>query len=62
MRTVEKKMWLVLSCFLLLMGILARPASAVEVRSKAEVQQEIDQYVKNDEGQSYSGCGPCHRS
>lgn len=46
MRTVEKKLWLVLSCFLLLMGVLAGPVSAIEARSKMEVQQEIDQYVK----------------
>lgn len=46
MRIVQKKMWLGLICFLLMMGILGRPVSAVEVRSKAEVQQEIDQYVK----------------
>ncbi|MDP4096378.1 serine hydrolase [Paenibacillus sp. P96] len=48
MRIVQKKMRLCLGALLLIMAILAAPVSALEVRSNAEIQQEIDNYVKKN--------------
>ncbi|MFM9280742.1 serine hydrolase domain-containing protein [Paenibacillus jiagnxiensis] len=42
----KKKIVLSFGCLLLIMAILVQPAFAVEIRNKAEIQHEIDHYVK----------------
>lgn len=42
----KKKIALSFGCLLLITAILVQPAFAVEIRNKAEIQHEIDQYVK----------------
>ncbi|MFB5761309.1 serine hydrolase domain-containing protein [Paenibacillus medicaginis] len=42
----KKKIALNFVCLLLIMAILVQPAFAVEIRNKAEIQHEIDHYVK----------------
>ncbi|NOU90608.1 serine hydrolase [Paenibacillus sp. LMG 31460] len=45
MTIAKKKICLCLSCLLLMLSILAKPVSAIEVRNKTEIQHEIDDYV-----------------
>lgn len=48
MRIEHKKLGLSFSCLLLIMVVLVKPASAVEIRNKAEIQQKIDTYVQKN--------------
>lgn len=45
MKNVKKQIFLCLSCILLMVSILAKPVSAIEVRDEAEIRQKIDDYV-----------------
>ncbi|KEQ25849.1 serine hydrolase domain-containing protein [Paenibacillus tyrfis] len=48
MTTATKKFVLCLSCVLLMLSILVKPVSAIEVRNKAEILKEIDDFVKEN--------------